>query len=112
MKQSNTGTSNWLLVAGVIALAVIPLVFVHGAEFGGSDDRATKAISEIQPGYKPWFKSLFQPPSSEVESLLFASQAAIGAGVIGYVIGLYQGRSQPKVVANSQSTNSKSEELQ
>lgn len=112
MKQSNRGISNWLLVAGVITLAVIPLVFVHGAEFGGSDDQATKAISEIQPGYKPWFKSLFQPPSSEIESLLFASQAAIGAGVIGYAIGLYQGRSQPKVVANSQSTNSKSEELQ
>jgi cobalt/nickel transport protein len=35
-------------------------------------------------------------PSGEVESLLFVSQAAMGAGVIGYVIGLYKGRQQGK----------------
>lgn len=86
--------NNWFLVAGVIGLAVIPLVFVPHGEFSGSDDQAEKAITEIKPDYQPWFKSLFEPPSSEVESLLFASQAALGAGVIGYVIGLYKGRSE------------------
>ncbi|MBW4633165.1 MAG: energy-coupling factor ABC transporter substrate-binding protein [Iphinoe sp. HA4291-MV1] len=94
MSQSNKGLSNWLLVVAVLALAVTPLIFVRGAEFSGSDDQAEKAISEVKPGYKPWFKPLFEPPSSEIESLLFALQAALGAGVIGYAIGLYRGRSQ------------------
>lgn len=94
MNQSKKGLSNWLLVLAVIALAVVPLIFVRGAEFTGSDGEAEKAISEVQPGYQPWFKPLFEPPSNEVESLLFTSQAALGAGAIGYVIGLYKGRSQ------------------
>ncbi|MCC5666123.1 energy-coupling factor ABC transporter substrate-binding protein [Nostoc sp. CHAB 5784] len=94
MKQSKNGLSNWLLIVAVIALAVVPLIFVRGGEFTGSDDQAEKAISEIHPGYQPWFKPLFEPPSGEIESLLFSSQAALGAGVIGYVIGLYKGRSQ------------------
>ncbi|MEH1964915.1 energy-coupling factor ABC transporter substrate-binding protein [Nostoc sp.] len=94
MSQSKKGLSNWLLVVAVLALAVAPLIFVRGGEFAGSDDKAEKAITEIQPGYKPWFKSFFEPASSEIESLLFASQAALGAGVVGYAIGLYKGRSQ------------------
>ena len=94
MNQSNKGLSNWLLVVAVITLAVVPLIFVHGGKFEGSDDKAKDAISEVKPGYKPWFKSLFEPPSGEIESLLFASQAALGAGVVGYAIGLYKGRSQ------------------
>ncbi|NDJ22761.1 energy-coupling factor ABC transporter substrate-binding protein [Nostoc sp. B(2019)] len=94
MNQSKKGLSNWLLILAVITLAVVPLIFVRGAEFTGSDGEAEKAISEVQPGYQPWFKPLFEPPSGEVESLLFTSQAALGAGVIGYVIGLYKGRSQ------------------
>ncbi len=44
--------------------------------------------------HKTWFKSFFEPASGEIESLLFASQAALGAGVVGYAIGLYKGRSQ------------------
>ncbi|MFW9265038.1 energy-coupling factor ABC transporter substrate-binding protein [Nostoc sp. CALU 546] len=94
MSQSKKGLSNWLLVLGVIALAVAPLIFVQGGEFSGADGKAEEAINEIQPEYKPWFKSFFEPASGEIESLLFASQAALGAGVVGYAIGLYKGRSQ------------------
>ncbi|MFK0733059.1 MAG: energy-coupling factor ABC transporter substrate-binding protein [Gloeotrichia echinulata GP01] len=96
MNQSKKGLSNWLLVVAVLALAIAPLIFVRGGKFGGADDEAKAAISEVQPEYKPWFKSLLEPPSSEIASLLFASQAAVGAGVVGYVIGLYKGRSQQK----------------
>lgn len=91
--QQATSQQNWMLVIGVVALAVIPLAFVRG-EYGGSDGEAQKAIAEIQPDYKPWFNHLFEPASGEIASLLFATQAALGAGVIGYAIGLYKGRSQ------------------
>jgi cobalt/nickel transport protein len=91
--QQATSQQNWMLVIAVIALAVIPLAFVRG-EYGGSDGEAQKAITEIQPDYKPWFKHFFEPASGEIASLLFATQAALGAGVIGYAIGLYKGRSQ------------------
>ncbi|MCM0590213.1 MAG: energy-coupling factor ABC transporter substrate-binding protein [Gloeotrichia echinulata DVL01] len=96
MNQSKKGLSNWLLVVAVLALAIAPLIFVRDGKFGGADDKAKAAISELQPEYKPWFKSPLEPPSSEIASLLFASQAAVGAGVVGYVIGLYKGRSQQK----------------
>ncbi|RUS93704.1 energy-coupling factor ABC transporter substrate-binding protein [Trichormus variabilis] len=94
MNQSKNGLNNWLLVITVITLAIIPLIFVREGEFSGSDEKGQKAISEVQPGYKPWFTPVFEPPSGEIESLLFCSQAALGAGVIGYAIGLYKGRSQ------------------
>ena len=93
MQKQSLSRQNWLLAVAVIALAVIPLAFVRG-EYAGSDDQAEGAIKELNASYQPWSHHLFEPPSAEVESLLFASQAALGAGVIGYVIGLYKGRSQ------------------
>ncbi len=94
MKQSKNGLSNWLLLLGVVVLAVAPLVLIKGAEFSGADGQAEDAIKEIQPEYKPWFNPLIELPSGEIESLLFSVQAGAGAGTIGYVIGLYKGRSQ------------------
>lgn len=93
MQKQSLSKQNWLLATAVVALAVTPLVFVRG-EYAGSDAQAEGAIKELNANYQPWFNSLFEPPSGEVEGLLFASQAAIGAGVIGYVIGLYKGRSE------------------
>ena len=77
----------WLL-AVVIALAVAPLL-IHGkdAEFAGSDNQAEQAISALAPDYKPWAAPLWEPPSGEIESLLFALQAAIGAVLLGYFFG-------------------------
>ena len=95
MNKSSFAQQNWLLAIAVIALAVIPLIFVKG-EYGGADGQAEEVIAEIQPTYEPWFQPFFEPPSGEIESLLFSSQAAIGAGVIGYAIGLYKGRNQKK----------------
>lgn len=82
---------NWWLVGGVIALALFPVLFVRG-EYSGSDGQGTEAITKIQPSYKPWFQPVVELPSGEIESLMFASQAALGAGVVGFVIGLYRGR--------------------
>ena len=78
----------------VVALAVIPLFIAKNAEFSGADNQAEKAINEIDANYKPWFSPIWTPPSGEIESLLFALQAAIGAGVVGYGIGFLRGKSK------------------
>lgn len=102
---------NWLILAAVVLLTVLPLWLASappsqpGSEapalFGGSDDRAQKAIGSIAPGYKPWFAPLIEPASSEIASLLFALQAAIGAGVIGYWLGGAVTRERAKRAAAS-----------
>ncbi|MFP4009537.1 MAG: energy-coupling factor ABC transporter substrate-binding protein [Spirulinaceae cyanobacterium] len=93
MKQNTPKLGNRGLVLIVGALIIAPIIFVKG-EFSGADGEAQDAITEINPQYQPWFKPVFEPPSGEIENLLFVSQAALGAGLIGYVIGLYKGRAQ------------------
>lgn len=86
---------NLLLLAGVIILAVVPLLVYssHDGEiFSGADGQAEDVIAQMDPDYEPWYSSFWEPPSSEIESLLFALQAAIGAGLVCYAIGYYRGR--------------------
>ena len=66
---------NLLLLAIVVLLAIIPLFIQKGAEFGGADGEAEATIGEINAEYEPWFESLWEPPSGEIESLLFVLQA-------------------------------------
>ncbi|AGT32130.1 cobalt transporter CbiN [Geobacillus genomosp. 3] len=87
---------NRLLLLLAVLLIMVPLWWARGSEFGGTDDQAEKAIQLLHPHYRPWFESIFTPPGGEVETLLFSLQAALGAGVIGYVIGVYKGRSERK----------------
>ena len=93
MQKSNRNL-NLMLALGVVVLAAVPLMFIHGHEFSASDDKSSKGIEELRPGYKPWFKSVFEPQGGEVETFLFASQAAIGSGVTCYILGLYKGRNE------------------
>ena len=81
---------NWLLVGLAVLIAAAPMMLGIPGEYGGSDSIAQAAIEET--GYQPWFESLWKPPSGEIESLLFALQAALGAGVVGYVVGRLHGR--------------------
>ncbi|MDD3753585.1 MAG: energy-coupling factor ABC transporter substrate-binding protein [Methanobacterium sp.] len=86
-----------VLLALVAIIAIIPLAMYSGLGeddgfFGGADGAASEAIEET--GYEPWFESIWEPPSGEIESLLFALQAAIGAAIIGYVLGYYNGRAK------------------
>jgi len=85
---------NLLLAALVVALAVVPLMTLKHAEFGGADGQAEEAITELHPDYKPWFAPFWEPPGGEVESLLFALQAALGAGVLGYGLGFLRGKGE------------------
>ena len=85
--SKSTNKANWLLLLLTVALIIIPLVINSGAEYGGADGEAESLITEIHPTYEPWFTSFYEPPSGEIESLLFSTQAALGAGVIGYYLG-------------------------
>lgn len=58
------------------------------AEFEGADSQAEDVINEINSDYEPWFDPIWEPPSGEIESLLFSLQVAIGAGIIGYIFGV------------------------
>ncbi|KIQ95679.1 Energy-coupling factor transporter probable substrate-capture protein CbiN [Anoxybacillus thermarum] len=84
--------NNRLLLFLAAFLIVLPLVVVKHTEFAGADALAEEMIQQLAPNYEPWFDVFFEPPGGEVETLLFSLQAAIGAGVIGYIIGLYRGR--------------------
>ena len=90
----NKISSNWLMLFGVVVLALAPLLMLQGKQFGATDSSNSTAIQEIQPDYKPWFNSVIKPSGSEVQTFLFAAQAGIGAGIAGYILGLYKGRSE------------------
>lgn len=83
---------NIILLIIVLVLSFSPIFILRDAEFAGSDQKAEGIIMEINNEYKPWFHALWEPPSGEIESLLFALQAALGAGFIGYYFGYLQGK--------------------
>jgi len=88
---------NLVMVLAAIALVALPLWMVKKSApgtdgkqvqiFAGADDTAKDLVSTLSPSYKPWVQPLLDPPSAETGSLLFALQAALGAGFIGYWYG-------------------------
>lgn len=91
MKNKRVMT-NVILMLLVVFITIIPFFVARNGEFGGSDDQAEEAITQIDENYEPWFSPIFEPASGEIESLLFALQAAIGAGVIGFGLGYLKGK--------------------
>ncbi len=88
-----------VILAIVAVIAILPLAMYSGlgedqGYFGGADDSAGTVVEET--GYEPWFSSIWEPPSGEIESLLFALQAAIGAIIIGYILGYFHGQANER----------------
>lgn len=98
MEVKSSSKKNLWLILIIVVIILVPLIFMGGSEFGGADDQAEDVIGEIDPDYEPWFESLWEPPSGEIESLLFSLQVAIGAGAMGYIFGMMKGK---KKVANN-----------
>ena len=80
-----------LVAIFVLSLAQAPRTGAEDGEaFAGTDSQVTGTLTEA--GAKPWFSPIFEPGSTEVESGLFALQAALGAGLFGYALGNLRGR--------------------
>lgn len=84
------------LLVIVAILIVAPLIMYSGlgedqGYFGGSDDAGGDAILENNPNYTVWAQPLWEPPSGEIESLIFCLQTAIGAIIVGYIFGYWHG---------------------
>jgi len=105
----------WIIWLAIVVLTVAPFWIASGppaepgleapAMFGGADERAQQAIGVVAPEYTPWFAPVFEPASGEIASLLFALQAAIGAGVIGFWLGAAVTRERAHKNAAGDSTN-------
>jgi len=83
--------TNLILILLLVLLIIAPLFLHRGDDeaemFGGADGAAMDAALVINPEYEPWFEPFWEPPSGEIESMLFTLQAAIGAGFIGFYFG-------------------------
>ncbi|SHM11006.1 cobalt/nickel transport protein [Anaerosporobacter mobilis DSM 15930] len=83
-----------ILLVLCVLIATVPLLMNRESEFGGADGQAEDLISEINPDYEAWADPVMEPPGGETESLLFCLQAALGAGVFGYGLGVLRERSR------------------
>lgn len=79
----------------IAAMVIVTLACVHG-DFGGSDDAGGDEADKwgFVPWTSNWMENLGFELPGETESLLFAVQAAIGAIIIGFFIGLHYQRKQ------------------
>ena len=77
-----------ILLVLCVLIATVPLLMHRESEFGGADGQAEDLISEINPEYEAWADPIMEPPGGETESLLFCLQAALGAGIFGYGLGV------------------------
>lgn len=90
-----------LEVLAVIAIVAFCALFLYtsasmsGAEFAGSDDVGSGLIAQLSGSPVESFHPLipqWEPPSGEIESCLFALQAALGGILIGGVFGYWLGQ--------------------
>lgn len=97
----NKGKLAILLLILCVVIAVVPLVmYGSSAEFGGSDDAGSEAISQlVEDDVEPWFNPIIESAlgmelPGEVESLLFCLQVGLGCSVFFFFFGRYYERSK------------------
>ncbi len=98
----------FLEILAVVAILAFCGVFLYtsstmtGAEFAGSDNVGSGMIAELSGKTVDSFTPLipqYEPPSGEIESCLFALQAAFGGILIGGVFGFWLGQARRKDAA-------------
>jgi cobalt/nickel transport protein len=103
MKAKNTYAINTLLFLAIFSIIAAPLLFKHNAAYEGTDDIAVNVAKEIAPGYTRWFRPFWEPPTENVEHLLFAFQAVIGLAFIAYYFG--HKKRDRRTIGNSESAS-------
>ncbi len=91
----NYKTIGLLVIVAILIIAPLLMYNGYGEDegyFGGSDDAGGEMIEQNNPDYKIWAEPLWEPPSGEIESLIFCLQTAIGAIIIGYIFGYWNGQ--------------------
>ena len=84
-----------LAVLCFCALFLYTSSIMNEAEFAGSDTVGSSQIAELTGKTAEEFHPIigqWEPPSGEIESCLFALQAAIGGVMVGWVFGYWQGQ--------------------
>jgi cobalt/nickel transport protein len=90
-----------LEILSLVAVLAFCVMFLYtsatmsGAEFAGSDTLGSSQIAEMTGMAEEEFQPVipqWTPPSGEIESALFALQAAIGGIVLGWVFGFWRGQ--------------------
>jgi cobalt/nickel transport protein len=94
-----------IITLAIIVIFIAAFAYVSSSgnhEWSGSDDQAGNIIDKLTGGaYQPWAQSIWTPPSGEIESLLFALQAAFGSIIIGYFLGYYRGLAKARAAVSS-----------
>jgi cobalt/nickel transport protein len=91
----------WMEILAVLAIVGFCALFLYtssimtDAEFAGSDTVGSSQIAQMtgktEGDYQPLIWQ-WVPPSGEIESALFAIQAAIGGIFVGWVFGYWKGQ--------------------
>ena len=91
------------VVLGLVLLFIAAFAYISSTgshQWSGADSQAEGVISDLTDGdYEPWYSSIYEPPSGEIESLLFALQAAVGSLIIGYFLGYYRAMARVKAAS-------------
>ncbi|PKG31123.1 energy-coupling factor ABC transporter substrate-binding protein, partial [Methanoregula sp.] len=86
-----------LAILGLCGIFLFTSSNLSDAEFAGSDTVGSSLVSELSGIPEDEFTPIvpqWEPPSGEIESCLFALQAAIGGILIGGVFGFWLGQKQ------------------
>ena len=95
--------NTWGIIGGVVILVLLFCIPFYTApkdsEFGGTD----AAVSDFleKNGAEPWFQPIAPSAGGEIESGLFAMQAALGSGIFCYALGRMSGKRKAEKEAAS-----------
>jgi cobalt/nickel transport protein len=84
-----------IAIGAFCALFLYTSATMNGAEFAGSDNVGSGLVAELSGVPLENFQPLipqWEPPSGEIESALFALQAAFGGILVGGVFGYWMGQ--------------------